>query len=245
MSTIIQITDTHLFKDDDDEIFSVKSNKKFYEVINKIKSNLPDYFFLTGDISQDETPESYQKIVNIIDALGINTYWIPGNHDDISIMENVFSQSKYMKKADHLLLPYWHYIFLNTKLDGTASGELAETELTKLHRLLNKSNSPNIALIMHHHPIEVQTPLIDQYILKNQNEFWEIVDKYKNIKLIICGHVHGDYTIQRNEITMECAPATCLQWERGTKNLKIENTIGYKKYQFSNDSYQAETIIWR
>lgn len=245
MNTIIQITDTHLFKNDNEEIVSVKSNQKFKEVMKKIEKDLPDYFFITGDVSQDETPESYQKMVDLIDELGVVTYWIPGNHDNLEIMQKIFNRSRYIEQIDYLTCSNWNFIFLHTKLDGKTSGRLSEQELVKLDSLLKENKKPNIALIMHHHPIHVNTPLIDRFILQNRKHFWDIVDKYEQIKLIMCGHVHGDYTVTRNQLTMESGPATCLQWKKGTHDLVIDKMIGYKKYQFNIEGYQAEAIMWR
>ncbi|MBA3660231.1 MAG: hypothetical protein H0W64_00710 [Gammaproteobacteria bacterium] len=51
---IIQITDTHLFADDELNMFGVKSNVKFKEVIEKFiheDSHDADMIFLTGDLS--------------------------------------------------------------------------------------------------------------------------------------------------------------------------------------------------
>lgn len=97
---------------------------------------------------------------------------------------------------------------------------------------------------MHHHPIETKTPLVDNYILRNNDEFWKIVEKYPHVKLVICGHVHGDYHLHHQHIDIEIAPATCLQWKKGAKELDIENKIGYKIYQLNNEGYKAETYLW-
>ena len=35
----------------------------------------------------------------------------------------------------------------------------------------------------------------------------------KNVKLVICGHVHEDYSFKHNNVMIESAPATCLQWK--------------------------------
>ncbi len=64
------------------------------------------------------------------------------------------------------------------------------------------------------------------------------------MKLIICGHVHGDYQVKYKNVMIETAPATCLQWLRGTKILKIDQKIGYKIYHFDDEYYEATTKLW-
>lgn len=239
---IIQITDTHLFANDELEIFGAKCNHTFKKVMKKLideDSHDADMIFLTGDISQDETKASYQKIAHDLSRLNLPIYWIPGNHDDLAIMESVFMNTKYFNRQSTLLLPHWHLIFLNTKIDGRDDGLLSLSELKRLKdELLVSPANKKIAIIMHHHPAPVGTPLVDKYILQNGNDFWDIICGFK-VELIICGHVHGDYRFKHNNVMIESSPATCLQWEKGTKDLQADMRIGYKIYHFEQNGYRA------
>ena len=243
----IQISDTHLFADDEFEILGVKSNLTFKDVMKKmINEDCHDanMIFLTGDISQDETVESYQKIAHDLSALNLPIYWIPGNHDNLTQLEPVFLNAKNFNHKSSLSLPHWHFIFLNTKIDGRNDGQLSLSELKLLKNEITAS-TPNkkIAIIMHHHPAPVGTPFIDKYILYNNKDFWDIVTGTK-VALIICGHVHSDYQFKHNNIMIESSPATCLQWQKGTTDLKIEKKIGYKIYHFEQDGYKALAKVW-
>lgn len=244
---IIQLSDTHLFANDEQNMFGVKSNIKFRAILDKILTEElhdTDCIFLTGDISQDITTQSYQKIVDHLSPLNIPIYWIPGNHDDIHVMQTVFNQAKNFHYLPHLQVQNWRFIFLNTKQEGSEGGFLSEAELDKLkHEIASASPDHKIVVIMHHHPIPVYTPMIDKYILKNQKEFWEIVTD-TNVCLIICGHVHGDYQIEHQNIMLESAPATCLQWLKGATLLKIDQRIGYKIYVFDKNGYSAKAALW-
>ena len=243
---ILQITDTHLFASDEQEIFGVKSNLKFREVIKKIvdKEQNIDLIFLTGDISQDESTQSYQKAADILQSLNIPVFWIAGNHDNLSRLEDVFKNSNHFNQVRRLSLSTWNFIFLNTKLDGSTKGHLSTSELQILkHEIQASKPDKDIAIVMHHHPFAVGTPLVDNYILKNKDDFWEIVTGTK-VRLIICGHVHGDYRFEHNGINIESSPATCLQWPPGSVNLKIDTAIGYKLYQFGKNHYKASSKIW-
>ena len=116
---IIQLTDTHLFANDTSELFGVKTNLKFRNIIEKIlvKDIVDtDIFILTGDISQDESEQSYQIIAESLSKLNIPVYWIPGNHDDVTQMESVFNKYKDFVRTRQLSFPDWNLIFINTKL---------------------------------------------------------------------------------------------------------------------------------
>lgn len=247
ITKVIQITDTHLFTNDELEIYGIKSNIKFKNIIDRIlieDINDTDMIFLTGDISQDETEQSYQKALDNLVKLNIPIYWIPGNHDNVSQMESVFKNAKNFIRTRTLRLSNWNVIFINTKIDGVDEGYLSPSELDILKdEILKLPKNQKIAIVMHHHPAEVGTPLIDNYILKNRNEFWNIVTGTR-VELIICGHVHGDYKFNYNNIMIESAPATCLQWKQGTKDLKIDSRIGYKIYHFGHHNHNTISKMW-
>jgi Icc protein len=246
--TVLQITDTHLFAKDDSALFGVKTNANFYRVIEKIKKDIvidkPDFFLLTGDLSQDESEMSYQKIVTALEHFNTPIYWIPGNHDDIKMMTQVFSQSPLFHHVRHLQTKHFDFVFLNTKLDGTDDGYLAKDELNALDFCLKEAQEKSIVVVMHHHPVKTNTPLIDQYILRNPDDFWNVMNQTSQVKLVMCGHVHGDYRLKKGDVNIEASPATCLQWEKGTTELNIERKIGYKLYRFSETTYSSEAKMW-
>lgn len=243
---VIQITDCHLFKDDS-LMLDVPTNKTFNAVIEHIKKEElqdTDAIFLTGDLSQDESKESYQRIVNLLGDIKKNIYWIPGNHDCITTMSNVFSENNQFIHTNHFHTDHWAFIFLNTKIDRNDYGFLSDLELDKLRRSLNQNSDKSIAIVMHHQPAPVGTPMIDHCMLQQANLFWEAISSY-SVKVILCGHVHGDYSVKYNEqVTIEASPATCIQWVKGSIQPKFENKMGYKIYHFKKNNYVAKARIW-
>jgi Icc protein len=245
---IIQITDSHLFSSNDELMMGHKNNMNFYDVINKIKNKHlsdTDLIFLTGDLSQDQTSKSYKHITSELQSMNIPIYWIPGNHDDNNIMLSVFSNNALFKIEKYIELKYWIFVFLNTQKIGSESGFLDRDEIYFIKNEINKNASKNkkIALVMHHHPTPFNTPLIDSYILENHAELWSTI-KDSTVKMIMCGHVHGDYSFTKNSIQIESAPATCFQFKKGASNLALENSIGYKIYYFCRNNVQSESETW-
>ena len=239
---IIQITDTHLFKNKTFSLNSVNTNSSFELIINKAKLDLidSDAIFLTGDLSQDESKESYELISESLSKLNKKIFWIPGNHDSLINMRSVFNTKQNFYKEPVLLTPLWDFIFLNTKKNNQEYGYLPCEELLIIKNELSKNRKNPIAIVMHHHPVEVQTPLIDDYILQNREEFFKIV-LGSNVNLIICGHVHNDYSFKYKNICIEAAPATCFQFKKNSSQFITENKIGYKIFHFTSTSYVAQT----
>lgn len=243
---VVQMTDCHLFKDDS-FMFGVRTNETFQKVVERIKKEElsdTDAIFLTGDLSQDESKESYQRLMAGLSDVSKNIYWIPGNHDCITTVTDTFKENKQFIRTPYFKTDHWGFIFLNTKIDGKDHGYLSELELSHLKKSLEQSKEKSIAIVMHHHPAPLGTPLLDNCMLTNPDIFWEIIADYP-VKLIMCGHIHGDYSVKYNEkTTIEASPATCLQFTKGTTELKFENKIGYKTYHFDNDDYTSQAVIW-
>jgi 3',5'-cyclic-AMP phosphodiesterase len=248
-NTIIQITDFHVFKSNETEMFGIKTNDNFESVIHYIHDNISTdnaCLFLTGDLSQDETPEAYKIIAENINNLGMKAYWIPGNHDDINLMELIFEPYENIIKGDLLDIDRWRFVFMNTQLPGSTEGRINQSEMSRLDEILSRSSSreKNVCIVMHHHPIKVGSPFIDRHMLQNTDDFFTLLSKYNNISVIMTGHVHNDYSILYNNIKVETSPATCVQFSSSDEHLDLNKKIGFKLHRIQEGKYSNETILW-
>lgn len=133
---ILQLTDLHLFQSAENELFGVRTNTRFMQVLDFIRKNgiSFDCIFLTGDVSQDETLESYEIVADALSRFGKKIFWIAGNHDDISNMNAVFEKYPLFYHVDHYFFKTigWSFIFVDTVLKGRDSGYISTTVLEKL-----------------------------------------------------------------------------------------------------------------
>jgi Icc protein len=72
---IAQVTDIHLFADASKELLGLPTAKSFHVVLERLQKLLPqpDILLLTGDLSQDGKPESYQCLQDALKSLAIPT----------------------------------------------------------------------------------------------------------------------------------------------------------------------------
>lgn len=89
--SLLHITDTHLFGSPEGTLLEMNTHNSLNHVVNIVKQNETeiDFILATGDIAQDASEEAYKSFMNIMGDLGIPYRWIPGNHDDLSMMEKV------------------------------------------------------------------------------------------------------------------------------------------------------------
>jgi Icc protein len=244
---ITQITDMHLFADKNQQLHGHCTYQNLSDTVDYLIASepIPHFVLVTGDISQDESQESYQFSRKQFERLNLPVYWIHGNHDDEAKVKSVFEGSTRLKKLDHVSTKLWDFIAINTCRPGTDDGYIDESELVNFFRKVNlaKTQHKKIVVVMHHHPYPVSTPLVDACMLKKADHFLEKIKQQDEIKLIICGHVHGDYKIHYGTQIIESCPATSFQWEKGTSLLKTESKKGFKRFSFYEDTYQSSVVF--
>ena len=201
-----------------------------------------DAVIVTGDISQDGSDSSYRFALMQLSRMNLPLYYISGNHDNKFIMDFVFSESSQVKCFYELDQKDWKFINVNTVQDGTDSGFISENRLLIIEQEIIQNKEMKIALFMHHHPVSVGIPLVDECMLINNREIMNLCDAHHQIKVIACGHAHTDYTKKYNNCIIDGCPATCFQWCDGAADIKTKNKRGFKVLNF-NDKYRSETIF--
>ena len=242
MINILQLTDTHLLADRQGEMFGVNTYSALQGLLKSIQAriNSVEYIFLTGDVSQDMSVESYQHVIKLLEPLQKPIYWIAGNHDDKKVMADAFNDSPLFHPLDFLRLGDWGFFMLDTVAANEDKGYLQEETLTR-----NIPAVPYLACMMHHHPIDVGGALIDKYKLQNTELLLPFFSK-QNVtpNLIITGHVHGAYQTKLMDIPVISSPATCFQFSKGTNKLAIDKISGCTFWQFENNgSFEFETVF--
>jgi 3',5'-cyclic-AMP phosphodiesterase len=247
---IAQITDTHLFSDDRQAMLGCQTNLSFQAVIS-YTSQLhpkPDVLLLTGDLSQDESVESYIYLRSQVDSLKIPTYWIPGNHDqELSEMENVLN-STFIHPQKQFQRGGWNFVLLNTMMAGKVQGRLNARELERLERSLDSHDLPAI-VVLHHPPMNVGTALMDEIQLENGDELLAILDRFPQVKLVVFGHIHQAFEQQRGTIRFVGTPSTCIQLKPLSQEMSVAALIddlppGLRLFDLYPDG-QFETEVQR
>jgi Icc protein len=242
---VAQLTDTHLFADRTQEMLGCRTNPSFEAVIAAIAQlhPQPDILLLTGDLSQDETRESYLYLRSQIDPLQIPTYWIPGNHDqglvdmEQALNSAIISTDKEFQKGD------WNFILLNTMMLGKVQGRLSIAELTRLEQQLQHPQ-PAI-VVLHHPPLPVGAACMDRIRLENSDELFAILDRFPQVRIVLFGHIHHATEQLRGDVRYIGTPSTCVQLKPNSEVFTIDpQPPGFRLLRLYADG-QYETEVRR
>ncbi len=208
------ISDMHLLKEGA-RINGVDPTKNLKKVLKDILKNHPKIKFvtITGDLTQNGDVEAYEALFKIIKTYPIPVYPIIGNHDMRKHFWKFFPQYKSGKYVQYTkVFNERAFIFLDSVKEGVHSGHMNQERFEWLEERLKKYRKKDVYLIMHHHPVFVDMPPMDNvYNFKSANKFWKIVIKYPNVKHIFFGHLHRNFDGRHKGIGLSSVNSTSFQ----------------------------------
>lgn len=229
---IVQISDSHLLDDRAENIHGINPYQRLSHIISHIRKNQYDLILFTGDIANNGNEKSYTQLLELTREVRNKILIIPGNHDDLDQLTRVISQSNIFIIApkEPVKVDDWCFIHLDTVVKSENHGYITDVSIKNLAMNLKKVNGFNVCILMHHHPFDIGVSCVDKYKIHNFETIKNVLTT--NVKLVVHGHVHNDYTIAKDIIYASC-PSTCFQF---IKNDKVNNSIyGFKEYILSDD----------
>ncbi|MBV8886017.1 MAG: phosphodiesterase, partial [Chroococcidiopsidaceae cyanobacterium CP_BM_RX_35] len=220
---VAQVTDIHLFANKDQELLGLPTTHSFQAIVERLLALCPqpDLLLLTGDLSQDATPKSYGHIQSLLSPLSLPTYWLPGNHDCLKTMQRVLNQPPF---SPHKAFEQngWQFILLNSSVSGYVHGYLSREILDELDFQLALANHRSTLVALHHPPFKVNSDWIDASTLQNPEEFFAVLDRHPQVKLVVFGHIHQEFNQQRQDVHYLGAPASSIQFEPQSSNFSLD-----------------------
>ncbi len=218
-------------------------------VLNMVRENDPDIDLIlaTGDIAQDASVEAYKYFIGKMKPFDAPMRWIPGNHDVITVMDDVAANSDLNQKK--VQANNWAILLLNTSVVGQVHGNLADDELeflsNSLEELQNDSDVDHVLVTMHHNPVQGNAGWMKDIGLNNQMDFWNRVDGHDKLRCVLYGHVHQDLDYEHNDVRCLCTPSTCIQFKPNVVNFALDDVNpGYRSMQL-NDDGSIDTKVHR
>lgn len=227
--TIIQLSDSHLRKEEEGELLGMNTLQSLDAVIALARQEFPnpDLVLASGDISQDGSVEAYRRFQERASVFNASLYWFPGNHDDRKAMAEAAKSQALFEKV--VQVPGWQLIFLDSLVSGKVHGELAESELAVLDKALSEGPKIPTMISFHHHPVDIGSRWLDTIGLKNRDDLFAITDRYEHVKVILWGHIHQERDEMRNGVRLLATPSTCVQFLPKSEDFAVDTAApGYR-----------------
>ena len=234
---LLQISDPHLFADPEGDLLGQRTRLTLEGVLNLARANsgAADRVLLTGDLSQDASPAAYRYLADRCGRLGLPCHALPGNHDDPAEMARSLDASPIDMPHEVDCGP-WRLILLDSTLAGWEGGHLAAGSLRRLAATLAARPEAPTLIFLHHQPVPVGSPWLDEIGLNNPEDLFALLDHQPQVRGLVFGHIHQDFRAERNGVALLGAPSTCIQFRPGSQDFALDAaTPGYRWLELHPD----------
>jgi len=240
---VVQLTDTHLFATPDQTQKGINTYQSLEAVVADVAAHHPDFdaLLLTGDLSQDETPESYDALCGLLAPIrGAPAYAIPGNHEDIAHMRSRLGRADIAVLQDAFLGP-WRIIMANSRVPGQVHGEIGADQTRSLKSRVEETED-HVLIAVHHPPLPVDSVWLDALrCIDGESMLAEIAGP--KVKAVVCGHVHQVFATAWRDTAILTTPSTCVQFKPGAKEFAIDDAPpGYRVFLLEDDGQWSTEV---
>ena len=244
---LLQFTDTHLCAAAGGTLLDMDTDRSVQLVIGQAlaERGVPDAVLCTGDLSDRGSHDAYQRLENYLGAIAAPSFWLPGNHDDRD--EMLAATRGKDRLPGEIRGGGWQIIMLNSQIPGEVGGCLGDVELLRLKRALQAGEQEGLhALVcLHHQPVQVGSAWIDEQMVSDAAQFWQIMEGFSGAKGVLWGHVHQQIDQRRGDIALMASPSTCVQFAPGSAEFKADDQPpGYRWLELRADGH-IETGVSR
>lgn len=203
---VAQVSDTHLWGDPRKPYRGQDADAGLRATWKKVLEWDPDIVLLTGDLSEDASEPSYQRLGEILRA-DVPILALPGNHDDHKLMRERFPLGPWKAPLGHEI-GNWLILMVDSTLPRQVEGGFSNKRLEDIHEAMARSSADHILVALHHQPVMVGAPWIDRWPLTRPEGFLELIDAEPRVRCIIWGHIHHHFVEQRGPALLLGAPST-------------------------------------
>jgi Icc protein len=242
---LMQFTDTHLYGSAMESLRGVQTLPALKRVLAcaRMRDWPVDAMLITGDIVQDD-PGGYPHFHRLFADFGVPVLCLPGNHDDRTAMRSALAGKPFVL-GGHFDLGVWRIVLLDSCIAGSAGGKLSAAALADLDRALAGAQSKHALVCLHHQPVSMASRWLDQVGLENSEEFLSVIDRHRNVRAIVWGHVHQAHDALRKGVRLLSTPSTCAQFMPKADQFEVDiRPPGYRTFELRPDGTLVTEVVW-
>jgi len=242
---LVQFTDPHLYGSESATLRGVATLPALMRTLDLAQAREwpVDAVLVTGDLVQDDVT-GYQHFRRIFGAFNVPVLCIPGNHDEPAALHRELRGKPFVTEG-HVDLGNWRIVLLDSCLVGSARGHLTKETLAALDSALSSADEKHTLVCLHHHPVAMSSRWLDQVALDNTAEFFDVIDRHRNVRAIVWGHVHQAYDGLRKGVRLLATPSTCAQFLPRSDDFAVDSRPpAYRTLELRPDGTLVTEVVW-
>lgn len=193
---------------------------------------------------QDDSREAYVHFCRLLSQLRLPVYCLPGNHDVRQLMRDVLLQHDFAY-CETIERGPWCIACIDSCEAGAAAGRVSSAELERLAASLHASPANHVLVALHHPPVPVGTPWLDEVGLLNGDEFLAALTADERVRVALFGHVHQPFDARLDALRIVGTPSTCRQFEAGSDTFAVDDRPpAYRRLTLHPDGRVATAVVW-
>lgn len=238
---LLQMSDCHLLSEPDGWFCGVQPYRQLEQLLNQLQQ--PDALILTGDLTQDHSLGSYQRLAELFRHWTCPVLCIPGNHDDTDLMQQAFAHAPFVVDKE-LTLGDWRLCLLNSK-GPTPAGYFDAARQQQLQQQLHSYPPEAAVWLFCHHHLSPMGSFIDEHIQLDAQALWQIITADRRIRGLAHGHCHYAYAKAEKGVQLVGCPATSVQFLLTPDYQPVAGRPGYIEWIFNADASAGDAVRWQ
>lgn len=180
----------------------------------------PDCVIITGDLVDHGRPDEYAALREVIDGFPLPLHLAIGNHDDRdAFVAATGAETRYTVEYPEVTLAV-----LDSNVPGAVGGKLGDDQLAWLYDALSRRANVPAMVCVHHPPIPVGIPFLDDIRLADGAALAEVIAAHPHVTRVLAGHLHRVVSAAFGGSVLTVAPSTYRQCELA---LREDRPIGF------------------
>jgi Icc protein len=239
---LLQITDCHLGEQKGERLLGLDTDESLELVLAHMweEQQQVDLIVCSGDLSNEAGAGAYERLIEKLPS-DIPQAWLPGNHDENECMQTFVADNR--RFLPTLNYPYWQITLLDSSIPNAVPGLIEFKELERAINVLEQFPEKSHVIFMHHPLQMVGCKWLDTQVIGNADAVLSQLEKYPQLKLIVCGHVHQETHNTHKHIQLYSTPSTCIQFKKHSDGFAVGDEMpGYRWIELHDDGTFATAV---
>jgi Icc protein len=240
---VLQFTDPHLPGTPGAHIRGVATEETLARCVAHaaMRHARPGALLLTGDLVHDDAG-GYRALRERFAHSKAPVHCLPGNHDDPSAARRSLDGAPFVHD---LATRYgnWLVVMLDSTVPRADHGHLAGDELSRLDAALAAHADAHALVCLHHHPVPHGSPWLDELMLDNAQELFDVIARHATVRALAWGHTHQPYDGMHGRVRLMGTPSTCMQFAQNSAEFAVDARPPAYRWLELDDAGKVETGI--
>jgi Icc protein len=220
---VLQFTDPHLTGSPDLRVRGVATSETLARCVAHARRRhpKPDAVLLTGDLAHDD-PGGYAQLQAQFHEAGAPVHCLPGNHDEAAAVKSALPAPPFVHD---LARRYgdWIIVMLDSTIAGEHGGHLDTEEIARLDAALAAQPGAHSLICLHHHPVPHGSAWLDELMLDNPAELFDVLARHAGVRGLAWGHTHQPFEGMHGRIRLMGTPSTCMQFTQNADEFEVDD----------------------